>query len=62
MVSHRGGARIGAGRKPKPGRVKYTFALRAETLSELNATVPVGRRSEFVEAAVLAALAERWRL
>jgi hypothetical protein len=62
MVNHRGGARVGAGRKAKPGRVKYTFALRAKTLSQLNAAVPVGRRCEFIEAAVLASLAEKRRL
>ena len=61
MVSHSGGARAGAGRKPKRGRVKHTFPLRAKTLNEPNAAVPVGRRSEFVEAAVLAALVEELR-
>jgi hypothetical protein len=55
----RGGARKGAGRKPtgRKGRLA-NFILSPETLANL-AQVPRGQRSKFVDAAIVAALANQ---
>jgi len=49
-----GGAREGAGRKPT-GRTKQSvmFYISPEVLEDLDATVPAGRRSQFVEDAIV---------
>jgi hypothetical protein len=56
----RGGARIGAGRKPgstKPAtKTLINFTLDNQVIAQLKAQVPRGRRTRFVEAAIAAAL------
>jgi hypothetical protein len=56
----RGGARIGAGRKPgsskPPRKALINFTLDHEIIANLKHQVPRGRRTRFVEAAITAAL------
>lgn len=50
----RGGARKGAGRKPTGSKTaKESFSISLETISELEQAIPSGKRSGFVDAAIL---------